>query len=343
VLDAHQLKMYLRKIAMKHIEGTFPGAGGLNLYYQSWTSQAHPKAIIAIVHGLGAHGGLFFNAVQYLVDRSYGVYAFDLRGHGRSPGQRGHIEHWAEFREDLHAFLHLIREQEPNCPCFLWGHSLGGAIALDYALRFSEGLQGVIVTSPAIGKVGVSPWKMAIGRMLSRVYPRFSLKLGLDRYASSRDLHAISIFLQDPLRHEYASARLATEFLEAVDWIQSHVLDLRLPLLVLHGSEDRVAHPDSSWAFCLQVTFPDKECYELPGSYHDLHADINRDEILADLGEWLDRHLPGAIDHQPLALCASKLPTYKDSQHVWRQEKGKTEPKKRKLFLLPSFLLMRRL
>ncbi|NJM87747.1 MAG: alpha/beta hydrolase [Hydrococcus sp. RU_2_2] len=328
---------------MEHLEGTFQGAGELNLYYQSWTFQKPAKAIVAIVHGLGAHGGLFFNAVEYLVDRGYGVYAFDLRGHGRSPGQRGHINNWGEFREDLNLFLQFIREREPDSPLFLWGHSLGGAIALDYALRFPEGLQGIMVTSPAIGKVGVSPFKIATGKLLSRVWPRFSLKLGLDRYASSRDLSAISIFLQDPLRHEYASARLATEFLQTVDWIQSHVSDLQLPLLILHGSADRVTHPDSSWAFCLQVTFPDKECYELPGSYHDLHADVNRDEILADLGEWLERHLPGATIYEPLALCASKLPTNRVVGHYREEEKEKTKQQKRKRFLLPSFLLLRRL
>jgi alpha-beta hydrolase superfamily lysophospholipase len=142
---------------MKHIEGTFKGSGGLSLYYQSWYPHGQVQAIVAIVHGLGAHSGLFNNAVQYLISQGYGVYALDLRGHGRSPGQRGHINAWAEFREDLSAFSQWIQEQEPNCPCFLWGNSLGGAIVLDYALRFPKGLQGVIVTAPALGKVGVYP------------------------------------------------------------------------------------------------------------------------------------------------------------------------------------------
>lgn len=328
---------------MKHIEGTFQGAKGLSLYYQSWSPQNRAKAIVAIVHGLGSHSGQFDNAVQYLIGKGYGVYAFDLRGHGRSPGQRGHINSWAEFREDLNAFLQLIREREPDCPRFLWGHSLGGAIALDYALRFPEVLQGVIVTAPAIGRIGVSPMKIAIGRLLSQVYPRFSLKSGIDREASSRDPNAVSAYAQDTLRHEYGSARLATEFLETVNWIQSHGSDLRLPLLILHGSADRVTHPDSSWAFCMQVTFPDKECYEFPGSYHDLHIDINHHEVFANLGEWLERHLPGATNHQPLALCASKLPTDRSFQPHWEEEAVKTKEEKRKLFLIPSFLLLRRL
>jgi hypothetical protein len=93
----------------------------------------------------------------------------------------------------------------------------------------------------------------------------------------------------------------------------------------------------------LQVTVPDKECYELPGSYHDLHADVNRDEILADLGEWLERHLPGATIYEPLALCAAKLPTNRVVAHYREEENEKTKQQKRKRFLFPSFLSLRRL
>lgn len=277
---------------MNHVEGTFKGARGLQLYYQSWHPPRRARAIVAIVHGLGAHSGLFSNALHYLIAQGYAVYAFDLRGHGRSPGQRGHINTWAEFREDLSAFLQLIREQEPGCPCFLGGHSLGGVIALDYALRSPEGLQGVMVIAPALGKVGVPPLKITLGQLLSRVWPRFSLRLGLDRTASSRDASVVSAYAQDPLRHERGSARLATEFLKTVDWIQNHVTHLRIPLLVLHGSADRVALPEGSRAFCQQVTFPDKSCYEYPGGYHDLHVDTNYQTVLTDLGNWLEQHLP---------------------------------------------------
>ncbi len=288
---------------MKHIEGTFKGSGGLSLYYQSWYPHGQVQAIVAIVHGLGAHSGLFNNAVQYLISQAYGVYALDLRGHGRSPGQRGHINAWAEFREDLSAFSQRIQEQEPSCPCFLWGNSLGGAIVLDYALRFPRGLQGVIVTAPALGKVGVSPLKITIGRLLSQVWPRFSLKVGINYNTSSRDPSVVSAYAQDPLRHEYGSARLATEFFAAVDWIKSHASDLQIPLLLLHGSADQVVFPESSWAFCEQVTFPDKECHEYRGSYHDLHIDINYREVLTDIGNWLERHLQDTINIQK-APCA---------------------------------------
>lgn len=289
---------------MKHIEGTFKGAGGLSLYYQSWYPQERVRATVAIVHGLGAHSSIFDHVVQYLISQGYAVYAFDLRGHGRSPGQRGHINAWAEFREDLLAFLQLIKEQEPSCPYFLWGNSLGGTIVLDYALRNPEGLQGVIVMAPALGRVGVSPVKLVVGRLLSRVRPRFSLKVGIKDSASSRDPNIISTYAQDSLRHEYGSARLATEFFAAANWIEKHASELQIPLLLLHGSADQVTLPESSWAFCKRVTFPDKECYEYPGGYHDLHVDINYQEVLTNIGNWLERHMQNPANTQQAPYAA---------------------------------------
>jgi alpha-beta hydrolase superfamily lysophospholipase len=294
-------------MAMTHIEGTFTGAGGINLYYQSWQPQGQVQAIIAIVHGLGAHSGLFNNAVEYLTPQGYAIYAFDLRGHGRSPGQRGHINSWAEFREDLHTFLLRIQEQGPGCACFLWGHSLGATIALDYALRFAESLQGIILTAPALGKVRVPPLKVALGLMLSGVMPRFSLTVGIEHKVSSRDPKVIITNAQDPLRHPYGSARLATEFFAAEKWVGKHASDLQVPLLILHGSGDKITPPEGSLAFFQRVTLSDKERYVYPGDYHDLHLDLNYQDVLSDLGDWLERHLNGGINHQP-AICQLRIP-----------------------------------
>ena len=276
---------------MQHSEGTFKGAGELDLYYQRWGPLGQRRAILIIVHGLGGHSGLFNNLVQYLVPHGYEIYGFDLRGHGRSPGQRGHIHAWVEFREDLNRFLSLIKLQTSGLPCFLLGHSLGGAIALDYILRFPDGLQGVIATAPAVGKVRVSPIKIVIGRLLSWLWPNFTLNTGIDQGVCSRDPAVVTAYAQDPLRHTKGSARLVTEFLTTATWIQTHIVDLQAPLLILHGGADRVAPSEGSCAFFQQVIFSDKERREYPESYHELHDDINHQEVLADLSNWLERHL----------------------------------------------------
>jgi alpha-beta hydrolase superfamily lysophospholipase len=277
---------------MKHTEGRFSSFDNLNLYYQSWQPDQEIQAIVAMVHGLGGHSSLFHPAVQYLVPQGYAVYAFDLRGHGQSPGQRGHVNTWAEFRQDLHLFLQQIDQQQASYPCFLWGHSLGGTIALDYALRSPDALKGLIVTAPALGKVQISPFKLALGYMLSRIVPRFSLRLRLRNDVCLKNPDICTDYLQDPLRHDYGSARLATEFFATVGWIYQHISDLKIPLLLLHCQEDEVTLAEASRHFFQQVMFSDKEHREYSGCYHDLYLDANY-QILADLNHWLERHLEG--------------------------------------------------
>jgi long-chain acyl-CoA synthetase len=279
---------------VKHIEGTLLGYEGCHLYYQSWQPEGISHAIVVLVHGLGTHSGVFQNVVDYLVPQGYEVYALDLRGHGRSEGQRGYINRWQEFREDLHLLLQQIRSQRACCSYILWGHSLGGTITLDYILHYPENIHGAIVTAPALNKVNISNLKLALGKLFSKVLPRFSLKLGIPHEDSARTPAEQLAYEQDPLRHEYGTARLATEFSATVDWIYSHASEIKIPLLVMHGNADRVTLPEGSRAFFQRVIFPDKEHREYPNSYHDLYVDAHARKVFTDLEIWLDRHLEGA-------------------------------------------------
>jgi alpha-beta hydrolase superfamily lysophospholipase len=299
---------------MQHITGTFKGFTHCQLYYQSWHPETPGQAVVVLVHGLGGHSGMFTNVADYLVSQGYEVYAMDLRGHGHSAGQRGHINHWQEFRDDLQAFMQMIQTQVSRCAYILWGHSLGGTIVLDYVLHSPEQIQGVIVSAPALTKVGISPWKLVIGQLLSTICPRFSLKSGIGNHLGTRDPVALAAYLQDPLRHEYGSARLATEFLTIVDWIQHHTADLKVPLLVMHGTADQVTSPASSRAFFQRVLYPDKEHYEYPGNYHDLFADLDHYKIFNDVDVWLDRHLEGAEVCQPFIALSTHPPVHSSVQ-----------------------------
>ncbi|WGV24673.1 alpha/beta hydrolase [Halotia branconii] len=281
-------------------EGTFKGVKEIDLYYQSWHPQGKVKGILAIVHGLGGHSRRYGNIVEHLIPKQYAVYALDLRGHGRSPGQRGYINSWADFREDLRAFVQLIKTQQPESPVFILGHSLGAIIVLDYVLRYPQEaseLQGAIALAPAIGKVGVSKVRLLIGKLLSRVWPRFTLNTGIDLTAASRDEKILAAYAQDTLRHTLATARLATEFFTTVDWVNAHVADWQLPLLILHGGADRVALPEGSKIFCQRLNCVDKSIVEYPGAYHELQNDLNYQEVLTDLENWLEQRLPANNDY----------------------------------------------
>jgi alpha-beta hydrolase superfamily lysophospholipase len=192
----------------------------------------------------------------------------------------------------------MIQQQQPECPIFLFGHSMGGMIVLDYALRHPEdisALQGVIAVAPSIGEVGVSPMRVLLGKMLSRLWPRFSLNTGLDITAGSRDPKIVATYTQDPLRHTRATARFSTEFFTTLAWIHAHAHEWKAPLLILHGSADRVVFPEGSEIFYQRVTYPDKLRIEYSGAYHDLHCDLNYREFLSDLSNWMEQHLPAQV------------------------------------------------
>lgn len=289
---------------MKHREGTFKGFEGCNLYFQSWHPEAGAsKGIIALIHGLGGHSGILHNIVESLVCNDYEVYAMDLRGHGRSMGQRGHINAWNEFRQDLGAFLQHIRQQRSRCSLVLFGHSLGGTIVLDYALRFPDHIQGVIVTAPALSHVKVPPHKLLVGQAFSTFFPRFSLPAGLSKELATADRVALAAYLQDPLRHEFGSARLVTEFFHTVDWIHYHASEFRVPLLLLHGTDDRVTSPAGSRAFFERVLFPDKTHQEYTGGSHDMYDDLAYQAVFSDITRWLDIHLENADRCDPHRGC----------------------------------------
>ena len=282
---------------MEHKEGFFQGARGLNLYYQSWYPQAEVRGVLNIVHGLGSHSSSYRNIVEHLIPKNYAIYAFDLRGNGRSPGQRGHISSWEVFRADLQAFLQLVETQSPKCPQFILGHSLGGVVVLDYVMRFRvypSPLFGVITLAPAVGKLGVSPFKLTIGKILSRILPSFTLSTGFDLNTAARDEKVLADYAQDKLRHARGSARLATEYINTVNWINAHAADLQIPLLIIQGGADTVTLPQGSRQFFQKVTFPDKELLEYPEAYHEIHDDFGYEQVMADLESWLEQHLSPA-------------------------------------------------
>ncbi len=276
---------------MRHDEGTFKGAGGLELYAQRWRPDGEPKAVLAIVHGFGEHSGRYPNIVSRLVPKGYAVYGFDHRGHGRSPGQRGYINRWEEFRQDVHQFLEWVRAQEPDRPLFLMGHSMGGLIVLEYALHEPEGLRGVIASAPLLAQAGISPILFTLSRLMSRIWPTLSMNTKLDASTISRDPAVVQAYVSDPLVHSLGTPRLATEITAAVAWTHAHAGELRVPLLLFYGSADRLVPPEGSRAFFDHVTLADKERHEYEGYFHETHNDVGWERPVSDLEDWLERHL----------------------------------------------------
>jgi len=275
---------------VKHQQGQFTGAGKIELFYQCWRPDAEPQAILVIVHGFGEHSGRYPNVVNHLAPLNYAIYSFDHRGHGRSPGKRGHINAWSEFRGDVRLFLKMVREQEPDCPLFLMGHSMGGLIVLEYALRYPDGLRGVIASSPALA-TGLPPALFFISRILSKIWPGMGMDTRLDAAGVSRDPAVVQAYRDDPLVHSMGTPRLGTEMVAAMEWTLAHAAGWRIPLLILHGGADQLVPAEISRAFFEQVPITDKKRIEYQGGYHEPHNDVHHAQVTADLEQWLAQHL----------------------------------------------------
>jgi alpha-beta hydrolase superfamily lysophospholipase len=276
---------------MDCVEGTFSGFKDLELYYQCWRPEGERKAAITVVHGLGEHSGRYGNVVDWFVPKGYAVYAFDLRGFGCSPGPRGCINEWADFREDVKAFLEFVREQELGQAVFLLGHSMGGLIVLEYVLHHPEGLAGVIASGPALG-VDIPPLLMVLSKMLSGILPRMTFNTGLDATAISRDPAVVEAYVNDPLVHSLSTPRFGTEFPRAIEWTQAHAAEMRIPCLIVHGGADRLVPPEGSRIFYENMTITDKERQVYDGYYHEVFNDVGKEKVLGAVETWVEEHLP---------------------------------------------------
>ena len=277
---------------MNHSEGAFPGVGGPELYYQKWLPEGSPLAILAIVHGFGEHSGRYSTVVNHLTSRGFAIYGFDHRGHGRSPGQRGHINAWDEYRGDVSAFLKTIQAQNPQEAIFLMGHSMGALIVLDYVLRRPEKLAGTIVSGTPIDPVGFAkPYLITLARLLSRILPKFPIKIPFDAATISRDADVVAAYQQDPLVHCLATPRWGTESQKTIQWIKSRPQDLQMPILMIHGGSDPINTVAGCEDFFEKVSYPDKQLLVYPESYHEPHNDLDHKQVVEDLEKWLTKHL----------------------------------------------------
>jgi alpha-beta hydrolase superfamily lysophospholipase len=270
------------------VEGYFAGHDGARLFRRAWASRGAARGVLINVHGLGDHSGLYPTVSEHFTARGFAVHALDLRGNGRSPGPRGHVGSWREYRDDLDRFVAVVRDEEPRLPVFLLGHSLGGLIVLEYALHHPGGLRGVIAAAPPLGELGVPAPLLLLGRVMSRLWPSFALETGMDLSGLARDPSIIDQVLGDPLFHRRGSARLSTEVAAAIARVQEGAAGFRLPLLVLHGADDRMVLPGGSRRFVARVSDPDKRLLEYAGGYHALFADQGRERVLGDVEAWVD-------------------------------------------------------
>ena len=272
----------------EHLEGTLPKSG---LYWQTWVGTAPPRATVVVVHGAHEHGGRYAHVAERFLESGYQVYAIDHAGHGRSPGARGNIGSMAATVAGVDELARLAQAEHPGVPTFIYGHSFGGLVALQYITGAPVQLRGAIVSAPAVDVSAASPVQLKAAGLLSRLVPNAGV-LKLDPETVSRDPEVVRAYITDPLNYMgKMRARTGAEILATVTAMQPRVAALRLPLLVLHGTADRLVPPAATDWVEEHAGTPDLTVKRYDGLYHEPHNEPEQKQVLDDIVTWMDAHL----------------------------------------------------
>lgn len=259
---------------------------GLNLNYYAAPNEAASFTLLTI-HGLGEHAGRYEWLAEQVIEAGGEMFALDLRGHGLSKGKRGHTPSYPQLLDDLQRFITHV--QTPSRPLFLFGHSLGGGLAIQYALR-NPTLTGLIASAPLLRLAFEPPaWKLALARMLVKVLPSFSLDRGIEHWKLTRNEEIREAYERDTLAHDRVSAAMTVGFLDAARWNLDHAHELTTPALLMHGKADQVTSWEATAEFAANTPQP-AEIITYPPCYHELINEPERVQIVADMLRWIKRH-----------------------------------------------------
>jgi acylglycerol lipase len=251
-----------------------------------------PKSRVLLIHGLSEHSGRHLNTVNALNQRGIEVVRFDLRGAGRSGGRRQWVESFDNYVQDAAQIHSWIRHRLDPLPLYVLGHSLGGTVAIHFAQRYAGSLAGLMLSAPAhnLGS-GIPKLKIAVGKILSIAAPSFRLARGNDQAALSRDPEVVKAFLRDPLCTPFNTLKQGSEILRAFAHAAEPMREINLPTVIFHGSADRVVSLEGSFELLQVSPSRDKTLHVLPGSYHEPHNDIDKENYFQLLTQWLDNRL----------------------------------------------------
>jgi acylglycerol lipase len=278
---------------VENVEGQFAGIKGLEIFWQAWRVQAMPaRAVVVISHGAGEHSSRYEHVAIRYAGLGYPVYALDHRGHGRSAGPRALVDRLEHAAADLDVLIGLARREHPEVPLFLLGHSLGATIALRYALHHQDKLDGMILSGTlAVIDLPPAPVRLA-AKALSAIAPRLPA-LSVDPATISRDPREVEAYRTDPLvHHGKLPVRTVAEIADATEAFPGQLGDLTLPLLLVHGSEDRLVSVRGSRLVYERASSDDKTLKIYDGLFHEVVNELpqDREHVLTDIGAWLHAH-----------------------------------------------------
>jgi alpha-beta hydrolase superfamily lysophospholipase len=271
-------------------EETFDGTNGLKIFMRSWRPESAPRGGLVICHGLNAHSGQYVWAAEQFASNGLAVYAPDLRGHGKSEGERFYVEDVADWVSDVAGAVKIAKSREPGLPVFLLGHSAGGVASATYVLDHPSELAGFICEDFAFQVPGPGFALTAI-KGLSHIAPRLPV-LKLKNEDFSRDPKAVEALKNDPLTaNEVQPAATIAALVRADERLRDEFPLIKLPLLILHGTDDKVTVCQGSEFFHQTAGSQDKTLKLYKGHYHDLLNDVGKEGVMADITAWINGRL----------------------------------------------------
>jgi acylglycerol lipase len=271
-------------------DGSFEGVEGVKIFTREWQPAGEPRGVLVISHGLNAHSGLYEWAAQQFATNGLAVYALDHRGRGRSEGERFFVKRFADWTQDLATFIDIVKTREPGLPVLLLGHSAGGVIACGYALEHQDEIAGLICEDFAY-QVPAPDVALALLKGVSHVAPHAHV-FKLKNEDFSRDPAAVAAMNADPLiANESQPAETMAELARASQLLKKSFQLITVPLLIMHGTADKVTKPSGSKEFYERAGSSDKTLKLYEGHFHDLLADVGKQQVMADIQAWIDAHL----------------------------------------------------
>jgi len=253
--------------------------------------QKGAAAQIVLVHGFGEHSGRYQQLTEFLFQRGFDVSSFDQRGHGKSSGLAGHIDQFRNYDEDLSQVVGAAIARGPKS-LFLIGHSMGGLVTLRYLASQPHGIAGAVISAPLLGfAVRIPKGKLLVGRAAGLVAPRLRMANEIDPSVLSRDPEVGRAYAADPLVRRVVSTRWFTETSRAMNEMPGAAPSIKGPVLVLHGTNDRLASVDATQKVFDLIGSSDKQLILYPGFYHELFNEPDRQGVFETVGSWLSGHL----------------------------------------------------
>jgi alpha-beta hydrolase superfamily lysophospholipase len=273
-------------------ERNFDGLGGVRIVYDVWTPDAPPRAVVVLSHGLGEYARRYDHVAQCFGEAGLVTYALDHRGHGRSGGKRMLVRDISEYTADFDTLVGIATREHHGLKCIVLGHSMGGGIVFAYGVERPDNYDMMVLSAPAVAAQElVSPLMVVAAKVLGALVPGLPVQ-DLDVEAISRDPAVVAAYNDDPLvYHGKVPAGVGRALLQVGETMPQRAPALTAPLLVVHGSDDRLIPVDGSRRLVECVGSTDVELKVYPGLYHEVFNEPERAQVLGDVVSWISARL----------------------------------------------------